>query len=273
MTPNVDEARNVPSETVVSTAGPIDAPVGEGVRYRWQEARRRLGGAQKGNAAVAAYLRFVNRPLGGALACAAYAVRLTPANVTLLSAALSAAGLIVLATAPASVIVGIVVAVLLAVGYALDSADGQLARIRGGGTPAGEWLDHVVDIAKTCALHGSVLIVLYRHFAIGAGWLLVPLLFLLTQVTGFFSNMLRDALRINAGLSRQPVSTHRSVLSALALLPLDFGTLCWAFALLGAHDLFLGVYAALAAVTTLFTLRTLIRGYRGLGALADESRP
>lgn len=273
MTPNGDEPRNAPSGSLASTADAIDPPAGDDLRYRWQEACQRLAGAQKGKAAVAAYLRYVNRPLGGHLACAAYAVRLTPANVTFLSAALSAAGLVILATAPASTVVGIVVAVLLAVGYALDSADGQLARIRGGGTPAGEWLDHVVDIAKTCLLHSSVLIVLYRHFAIGAGWLLVPLLFLLAQVTGFFSNMLRDALRINAGLSRQPVSTHKSVLSALVLLPLDFGTLCWTFALLGAHDVFLGVYAALAAVTTLFTVRALIRGYRGLGALAAESQP
>jgi phosphatidylglycerophosphate synthase len=245
---------------------------GDSFADRFGLARARLAGAQKPNAAVPAYLRYVNRKAGGWFACVGFAARWTPTQVSLLSAAVSLAGLVVLATAPATAVVGLVVAALLALGYALDSADGQLARVRGGGTVAGEWLDHVLDIAKTTVLHGCVLITLYRHFAIDAGWLLVPLVFLLAQVTNFFANMLRDALRLQAGLTRQPPSAHSSLRSSLILLPTDFGTLCWSFALLGWHDGFLAAYTALGAVAVLFGIRALARGHRGLVAL-DAGSP
>ena len=238
---------------------------------RFVLARARLAGAQKPNAAVPAYLRYVNRKAGGWFACLGFAARLTPSQVSLLSAATSLAGLVVLALAPADAAVGIVVAVALALGYALDSADGQLARVLGGGTVAGEWLDHVLDIVKTTVLHACVLITLYRHFAIGAGWLLVPLAFLLAQVTTFFATILRDALRMQAGLSRQPPSKRVSLRSSLILLPIDHGTLCWTFALLGWHVGFLALYMALAIVAVLFGVRVLARGHRGLASLGHGS--
>jgi phosphatidylglycerophosphate synthase len=243
----------------------------DSVSARYATARARLAGAQKGNAAVPAYLRYVNRKAGGFLACVAFALRLTPTQVTGLSGLASAAGLVVLALAPSTIPAGFVVAGLLAIGYALDSADGQLARVRGGGTVAGEWLDHVVDIAKTVALHSCVLIAIYRHFDGSHGWLLVPLAFMLAQATHFFATMLRDALRMQAGLKRQPPSKHASFVSSLVLLPVDHGTLCWSLALLGWHDTFLGAYTALAAVAVLFAGRTLARTYRGLAALTHES--
>lgn len=247
-------------------------PEPETARERYRLARTRLAGAQKSSVAVPAYLRYVNRRLGGYLACAGFALRLTPSQVSLLSGLASLAGLAVLAAAPATVPIGIVVALATALGYALDSADGQLARVRGGGTVAGEWLDHVLDIAKTVVLHGCVLITLYRHFGLDGRWLLVPLVFLLAQVTTFFSNMLRDALRLQAGLSRQPASTRSSFVSSLVLLPIDHGTLCWTFALLGWRDGFLAVYTALAVVAVLMGVRALGRTHRGLVAL-DAGSP
>lgn len=249
-----------------------EQPPADSVSQRFALARGRLAGAQKGNAAVPAYLRYVNRKAGGWFACLAFAVRLTPTQVSLLSAAAAVAGLVVVALAPATVGVGVVVAGALALGYALDSADGQLARVRGGGTVAGEWLDHVLDIAKTTVLHSCVLITIYRHFAVDERWLLVPLAFLVAQVTNFFANMLRDALRIQAGLPRQPPSTHVSALSSLVLLPVDHGTLCWSFVLLGWHTAFLAGYTALAVIAVLFAVRALARTYRGLTTL-DAGSP
>jgi phosphatidylglycerophosphate synthase len=61
------------------------------------------------------------------------------------------------------------------VGYAFDAADGQLARLRGGGSLAGEWLDHMIDAAKVSSLHVAVAISVYRWFAWAIGWVLVPL--------------------------------------------------------------------------------------------------
>ncbi|HEX8768804.1 MAG TPA: hypothetical protein VF714_10560, partial [Jatrophihabitans sp.] len=56
---------------------------------RYAYARSRLAGAQKSSASTPVYLRFVNRKAGGVLAAAAYALRLTPTQVTLASSATS----------------------------------------------------------------------------------------------------------------------------------------------------------------------------------------
>ncbi|MFP3386663.1 CDP-alcohol phosphatidyltransferase family protein, partial [Tritonibacter sp. SIMBA_163] len=82
------------------------------------------------------------------------------------------------------------------VGYAFDSADGQLARLRGGGTPAGEWLDHVVDSIKTTALHLAVLIGWYRHYDVtDVRLLLIPIGFTLVASVFFFVQIVTDQLR------------------------------------------------------------------------------
>ena len=67
--------------------------------------------------------------------------------VTVVSACFTFAGIVLLAVVPPTAINGLVVA-LMVLGDALDSADGQLARLRGGGSTVGEWLDHVIDCAR-----------------------------------------------------------------------------------------------------------------------------
>jgi len=238
---------------------------------RFAIARSRLGGAQKSTASVPAYLRFVNRRAGGWLAALAYAVDLTPTQVTVLSAASSFAGIAVLLLAPASVGVGIGVAVLLLLGYALDSADGQLARVRGGGSKAGEWLDHVVDMAKLSSLHAAVAVSILRFFDVSRLALAIPLVFGIANATQFLGMMLRDQLRAGAEQPTQPARPARpassSVLRAWLLLPLDHGALGLVFLLLGWHAGFLVGYGFLALCTVLFSLRSLAKAYRGLVAL------
>ena len=171
---------------------------------RFAIARSRLGGAQKSTVSVPAYLRFVNRRAGGWLAALAYAADLTPTQVTVLSAASSFAGIAVLLFAPANVGVGIGVAALLLLGYALDSADGQLARVRGGGSKAGEWLDHVVDMAKLSSLHAAVAVSILRFFDVSWLALALPLVFGIANATQFLGMMLRDQLRASAEQTAQP---------------------------------------------------------------------
>ncbi|TQN35774.1 CDP-alcohol phosphatidyltransferase family protein [Kocuria rosea] len=125
-------------------------------RPSYEEALAGLRAAQKPGQGVPAYTRWVNRPLARYAAARAAAAGLTPNGVTALSAVLSAAGLVVLVAAPPTPATGVVVALLLAAGYVLDSADGQVARLTGTGSPAGEWLDHVVDSIRTPALHLAV---------------------------------------------------------------------------------------------------------------------
>lgn len=251
------------------TVGRVEAPEIP-QQSRFSEALSRLSAAQKSTAGVPAYLRFVNRRLGGYLAAIAYAARLSPTQVTALSALSSIAGLALAATQSPSVPMSVLVAALMALGFALDSADGQLARVSGGGSLTGEWLDHVVDTPKTVAVHLVVLIELarFQDLPTHSPYLLVPMGFLLSSITLYFAMMLRDQLlRRSAGtLGKGP--RQGSVLVSLALLPVDYGTLCLVFVLLPFRNAFLGVYAALFCVSLLFTGRALAKCYRTIAASA-----
>ncbi|MGW2278189.1 CDP-alcohol phosphatidyltransferase family protein [Streptomyces sp. NPDC001770] len=237
---------------------------------------RELRGAQKTAKGVSLYSRYVNRPAGRVLAAAAFRVGLTPNQVTLVSAAFTFAALAALALAGPSWALGVLVWAGLVVGFAFDSADGQLARLTGRGGPDGEWLDHVVDCAKMILVHTAVLISLYRSDAYSVGeqrgeaWLLLPLGFLFTAVLTFCAGLLREQLgkaaqRAGAGAAAPagPVSPVRAV----ALLPADYGVFCLVFLLLGEPAAFLAGYAVLAVVHALFLVAFLAKWFRELRAL------
>jgi phosphatidylglycerophosphate synthase len=224
----------------------------------------RLGRAQKSNVGVPAYLRFVNRRLGGWLALLAYRLGATPTQVTAVSAAVSLVGLVVLVLAAPGWGTAVVVGLALTAGYALDSADGQLARLQGSGTPAGEWLDHVVDCVRILLLHAAVLVSLYRFRADYGdppdAVLLVPLAFGVVNVTLYFATMLSDQIRRRADRPI-PAPGSGSVARSFVLLPTDNGMLCLVFFLLGAPPAFLWAYGLLLAYNALFTARNVVVTY------------
>ncbi|MDJ1133482.1 CDP-alcohol phosphatidyltransferase family protein [Streptomyces iconiensis] len=228
-------------------------------------ALRQLRTAQKTAKGVSLYSRYVNRPAGRVCAAAAYRVGLSPNQVTLLSAVCSFAGIAAIALVHPSWGLGVCVYLALAFGFALDSADGQLARLRGGGSPAGEWLDHVVDCAKIVALHSAVLISFHRFADLpGDGWLLLPLGFQAVAVLIFFGGLLTDKLRAprTAGTAPPAPSTARS----LALLPVDYGVFCAVFLLFGGAGLFRAAYALLFGCYALFLVAFLAKWFRELSS-------
>jgi phosphatidylglycerophosphate synthase len=241
---------------------------------RLRDARNRLSTAQKSKVGVSAYLRYVNRPAGGRLAAIAYALGLTPTQVTVLSALCSLGGFVVAATQSPSIAVALITAALLLLGFALDSADGQLARLRGGGTKSGEWLDHVVDLPKVASLHLVVLIELarFRNFDSRSPYLLIPLAFLLISITLFFAMQLRDQLLRGPKPAPAPTASpgrpgaEGSVLRSIALLPIDYGVLCLVFVLMWSETAFLTVYTVIFVITLLFAIYSLRKAYRGLSA-------
>ena len=163
----------------------------------FRESLKSLRNAQKSNVGAPGYSRWVNRPLGRILSSAANVVGATPNQVTMVSAAFSAAALVLVAVLRPSVGAGLLITALLLIGYALDSADGQLARLRGGGSLSGEWLDHVVDCAKTAAVHLVVLISWFRFFDLhgNTAMLLIPVGFTVVSCVWFFAMILTDLLR------------------------------------------------------------------------------
>ncbi|MCX5011610.1 CDP-alcohol phosphatidyltransferase family protein [Streptomyces sp. NBC_00555] len=232
-------------------------------------ALRELRGAQKPAKGVSLYSRFVNRPIGRYLAAGSYALGLTPNQVTLISAAFSFAAAAAVALAAPSWGLGIAVWAALAVGFAFDSADGQLARLRGSGSAAGEWLDHVVDCAKLTALHSCVLIAFYRFpdaYGTGSdGWLLVPLGFQFAAIVTFFGGLLTEKLKPRPAPGSPAAAP--STVRAVALLPVDYGVFCLVFLLLGGGQLFPCAYAAFGAVAGLFLAAFLVKWFRELSAV------
>lgn len=207
----------------------------------------RLAGAQKGAVGAPAYSRFVNRKLGRLLAAVAFHARLTPNAVTGISAVFTASALVLLVVAEPSWGVGLAVAACLVLGYAFDAADGQLARLRGGGSPAGEWLDHMVDAVKASGLHLALLIGLYRFEVVEPVWLLVPLGYCLVDAVTYFATMLNEALRAQHGVATraQPTAQRAGVARSLLTLPTDYGLLACLFVLYGAPALFVPAYTVL----------------------------
>jgi phosphatidylglycerophosphate synthase len=223
--------------------------------------------AQKPSAGTPAYSRFVNRRLGRYLAAGAFLAGRTPNQVSLSSGFCSLVGIVLIVTIEPSPTLALVVTALLVLGYALDSADGQLARLRGGGSPLGEWLDHMIDCVKIVLLHSAVLISLYRFGAFSNELvLLVPLAYLCVSAVMFFGLILIDQLRRRHGGATTNLRGD-SVLKSLLIAPTDYGILCLVFLTLGWPALFLTLYGALLAANLVFLLAAIAKWYRDLAAL------
>ena len=198
-----------------------------------------------------------------------------PNTVTAISALFTFAAIAVLALARPSWGIGFIVAACLVIGYALDSADGQLARLLGGGSLAGEWLDHMVDATKATTLHLAVLLTAYRFFGLSsAAWLLVPLGFATVSAVMFFGMTLNDQLRRNSELAGAPpvVRNASSLLKSLMVLPTDYGLLCLVFLLLGSQAAFGIVYTLLFAGSFGFLLMAAVKWFKDMKALDDSIR-
>lgn len=231
---------------------------------RYREAMAELTSAQKSGAGVPAYLRWVNRGLGRRAAAAASVVGLSPNAVTLLSGVVSAAGMAVLVFAPLTPVSALATMILLQAGYALDSADGQLARLTGRGSLAGEWLDHVVDSVRLPLVHLALAICLWRA-GLPLWSVVVALAFLVLSSSWFFAQTLAGKLSTGAADDGSAAEGTADWVS-FAKLPYDVGTLYLVVATLAHPPLFIVLYTALFVVTGAVASVSLRRKYRVLVA-------
>jgi phosphatidylglycerophosphate synthase len=251
--------------TVASEVG-TRRPSGESLR----STLRTLSAAQKGATGAPAYSRFVNRPLGRVFAALAFHAGFTPNAVTGVSAAFTFSGVALIALVSPSIPMGVAVTTCLVLGYALDAADGQLARLRGGGSPAGEWLDHAVDAAKASCLHIAVLVGAFRFGIVDReALLLVPLGYCVVDAVTYFLTMLNESLRARHGApTRAEPTRHRvGIGRSLRTLPTDYGLLCCIFLTLGVPGVFFAAYAAMFLVATAFLALAAVKWYREMARL------
>ena len=249
---------------------PVDELQETGVtERRFTVALSELARAQKPGRGAPPYSRWINRRMGRVIAAAAYVVGLTPNGVTVISALFTFSALALIALVPPTIGVGILIGVLLILGYALDAADGQLARLTGRGSRAGEWLDHMVDVTKTCVLHAVVLISLFRFGGVPSpAYLLVPLGYLTVSVMFFFGLMLVDQLRRAArSADASAAPTGGGLFQTIAAIPTDYGILCVVFLSFGYRPLFLVLYGLMFLGHALVLCGTLVKWWRDLRAI------
>lgn len=245
---------------------------------RVSDAMAQLGSAQKSSSGAAAYSRYVNRPLGRILAAVAYAVGLAPNTVTLVSAAVTYSGIAVIALVRPSVWSSIAITALLVIGYALDSADGQVARLQKRSSLNGEWLDHMADVLKIATIHTAVLISWFRFFDLPKSWLLVPILFQVVASVFFFGIVLTDLLRrISVGTSTSTSTSTSGVnrfrmspFYSLAVIPSDYGFLCLVFLTLWSRTVFVSIYSTLAFANALILCLAGARWFRSIRSLGER---
>jgi len=233
------------------------------------QAHAELRGSQKGHARGSpAYSVYVNRRIGRLLAAWAYILGWSPNAVTGVSAVHTFLGIVLLVTLPANPWSGLLVALLLALGYAWDSADGQVARLTGQGSPAGEWLDHFVDAIKIATLHLAILVAAWLHTPLrDTWWLLIPLLFSVVATVTFFGMLLNDLIKASHGA----ISTHArgggTLGRSVMLLPTDFGVVCLVFVSWGWSPLFFVLYSCLLVAATGFLAIAAVKWFREMKAL------
>ena len=228
-----------------------------------------LKSVQKTSRGAPFYSLVVNRPLGRFFAAGAHQLGLTPNQVTIISAVFTFTGIFLIAVLRPGPVGALLITAALVLGYALDAADGQLARLRGGGTLSGEWLDHSIDSVKIATLHLAVLVAFYRWFAVSPWWLLVPLAFTTAYVVHFFGMLLTDLLtRVRtAQTGVAPETGAPSRVMSVLKLPTDYGFLCLSFLLLAWPPAFLVVYTGFTIAMVGYTALVLPRWYRRLRRL------
>jgi phosphatidylglycerophosphate synthase len=233
----------------------VDAPLS------FRSALERLETAQKPGAGVPAYTRWVNRRVARVFAAIFGQIKASPSFVSVLSILFTLAGLagFLLLQQVSPVLAGFVAAFLLAVGYALDSADGQLARLQGTSSLQGEWLDHTLDAVRLPAVHLAIAVgFLMSHVTWAA---VAAAAFSVLASASFLSQNVGGLLRDNAKVERTEVRRFQSWI----LLPTDPGVLCWVFVLWGVLPLFVIAYVALMAANVAHIALSSRRRWRELG--------
>lgn len=241
---------------------------------RLAEAITELRDAQKSSRGAAAYSRFINRPLGRVFAALAHVAGLSPNVVTIISGCVTFSGIAVLVTVSPTWWSSLLTSTLLVLGYALDSADGQVARLQKRSSLEGEWLDHIVDALKMASIHTAVLVSWYRFSDLATSWLIVPIVAQITASVFFFGLILTDLLRRihllqkpGAELRRNDGSKPTSMWYSLAVLPSDYGFLCIMFVTLWIKPVFTTVYTLVTLMNVLLFSAAVNRWFRDVRSL------
>jgi len=151
--------------------------------------------------------------------------------------------------------------------------------VTGASSPAGEWLDHVVDSMRVPTVHLATLVGFIRfpeyfsasHTTDGfpGGWILwaLPMAFTVLTAGHFMSQILAEQLRKNRKTAAPSTGGN---LRSFINLHMDAGTLCWIYIFWGFGVLFVFVYALLFLANAATVLLSMRRKYVTLATPASS---
>ncbi len=208
------------------------------------------------------YTRIINRPLGLYLA-----KRLTffsPDAVTLAAFAILTIACILLPKL-ANTWWAFIIWPMLVLNYALDSADGQLARVQGSQSLRGEWLDHTLDGTRIVLINCAFLVavVLSSDFKLIHIGMTAFVICILSQVTIYVASNFRVfILKTRLGNELEGIDGLMGTVKKVLAAPADFGLFIIVSIFLVDLKLFVPIYAGYAVYISAVCLLTVWMTYR-----------
>jgi phosphatidylglycerophosphate synthase len=209
------------------------------------------------------FSEHVSQRAGSLLAWAAHRLGLSPSTVTLAGLVVgvgSSVALVQWASATirpgSAVIMGLAVGLGWQLAYALDCADGQLARVTGRTSPAGARLDILCDVAVQISVVAALTAVTAEYAPATPAWLYA--LFAGTWMVNLVTSVLSHG-SVAASLVRS-----RSGLIRVAKLVRDYGAVIAVCALVVAvvPGWTVGLLAAMSMLNGLFLLANIVQAAR-----------
>jgi len=195
------------------------------------------------------WLKRVNHTIGALIAYLLYPTRVTPNAVSVagLVAHLIGAVMVAIAAPPVGLPWVIAVASMWQLAFALDCADGPLARARRQTSEFGAWFDQIIDVISHTAVYAALIVFVVRALALDSVFvalfasLTVAATLIQTFTTWQRQSMIRD----------RPVTVGRSAVFKLVYLGrhfVDYGAFLFAASALLLWPLGLLVFVSAASL-------------------------
>ena len=221
------------------------------------------------------FTEYVARPPAAVVVYALRGTRITPNQVTFLSAVLAAGAGAILAG-----LLGwmwlVVAALVFEFSFVLDCADGQLARLRKTASPLGHLLDFLMDELKAMLIFGCVAVRLWREtgdvrmlvVGIAGGFCLasgIALTSFMRRPEYGGKGPTEDGQPAEVGKRRGPVGMALNGLEWAARIVVHYPQYIWIVALANRIDIYFYAYAA---VNALYFCLSMLKIFFRLGRFA-----
>ncbi len=208
----------------------------------------------KGNGLI--YTKYINRPAAWFFTNKLY--RYSPNSISLFAFFILITAFIIFPKISSNT-EAIVLYLLVALNYVLDSVDGQVARLTKQGSPLGEWLDHSLDAIRLVLVNVFIInIILDANLSEAPR--IVIFSCLVGQIGLYVVGILREMI-LDFDISKNIKETSRfAKFIFIALIPADYGIFVMIF-LLSANPILLtylyilfGIYNLCLLVATMFMI-------------------